>query len=162
MPQRTEAYQTIEGNLTAEGLRIGIVVSRWNDFITKALLEGALDAIRRHGGSEELVTVAWVPGSFEIPVAVKTMAQSSRFDGIVALGCVIRGATTHYDHIAGAVTSGLNSVSLETGLPVAFGVLTVESIEQAIERSGSKAGNKGAEAALVVVEMANLLRQLKA
>ena len=162
MPKRTEAYQTIEGNLTAEGLRIGIVVSRWNDFITKALLEGALDAIRRHGGSEEFVTVAWVPGSFEIPVAVKTMAQGGRFDGIVALGCVIRGATTHYDHIAGAVTSGLNSVSLDTGLPVAFGVLTVESIEQAIERAGSKAGNKGAEAALVVVEMANLLRQLKA
>lgn len=162
MPHGTETYRTIEGNITAEGLRIGIVVSRWNEFITKALLEGALDAIRRHGGNEELVTVAWVPGSFEIPVAVKTMAQDGRYDGIVALGCVIRGATTHYDHIAGAVTSGLNSVSLETGLPVAFGVLTVESIEQAIERSGSKAGNKGVEAALVVVEMANLLRQLKA
>ena len=155
-------HQQLEGNITADGLRIGIVISRWNDFITKALLDGALDAVRRHGGSEERVTVAWVPGSFEIPVAVKAMAQTGRFDGIVALGCVIRGATSHYDHIAGAVTSGLNSVSLETGLPVAFGVLTVESIEQAIERAGSKAGNKGAEAALVVMEMANLLRQIKA
>lgn len=155
------APQIIEGNLTANGLRFGIVVSRWNDFITKALLEGALDAIRRHGGHEEQVTIAWVPGSFEIPVAAKAMAVSGRFDGIVALGCVIRGATSHYDHIAGAVTSGLNSVALEAGLPVAFGVITVESIEQAIERAGSKAGNKGAEAATVVMEMANLLRQLK-
>ena len=155
-------HRMVEGNITADGLRFGIVVSRWNDFITKALLDGALDAIRRHGGDENNVTVAWVPGSFEIPVAAKTMAQSGRFDGIVALGAVIRGATSHYDHIAGAVTSGLNSVALETGLPVAFGVLTVESIEQAIERAGSKAGNKGAEAALVVMEMANLLRQLKA
>ncbi len=153
--------QIIEGNLTATGLRFGIVVSRWNDFITKALLEGALDAIRRHGGDEEQVTVAWVPGSFEIPVAAKAMAVSGKYDGIVALGCVIRGATSHYDHIAGAVTSGLNSVALESGLPVAFGVITVESIEQAIERAGSKAGNKGAEAATVVMEMANLLRQIK-
>ena len=153
--------QIIEGNLTASGLRFGIVVSRWNDFITKALLEGALDAIRRHGGNEEQVTIAWVPGSFEIPVAAKAMAMSGKYDGIVALGCVIRGATSHYDHIAGAVTSGLNSVALESGLPVAFGVITVESIEQAIERAGSKAGNKGAEAATVVMEMANLLRQLK-
>lgn len=154
-------HRTVEGNITADGLRFGIVVSRWNDFITRALLDGALDAIRRHGGDENNVTVAWVPGSFEIPVAAKTMAQSGKYDGIVALGAVIRGATSHYDHIAGAVTSGLNSVALESGLPVAFGVLTVESIEQAIERAGSKAGNKGAEAALVVMEMANLLRQLK-
>ena len=152
----------LEGNLTANGLRFGIVVSRWNDFITKALLEGALDAIRRHGGNEEQVTVAWVPGSFEIPVAAKALAMSGKYDGIVALGCVIRGATSHYDHIAGAVTSGLNSVGLESGLPIAFGVITVESIEQAIERAGSKAGNKGAEAAVVVMEMANLLRQIKA
>lgn len=155
------AQQTLEGHMNASGLSVGIVVSRWNDFITKALLEGALDALRRHGADESRITVAWVPGSFEIPVAVKTMAQTGRYDGIVALGCVIRGATTHYDHIAGAVTSGLSSLALETGLPVAFGVLTVESIEQAIERAGSKAGNKGAEAALVVVEMANLLKQIK-
>lgn len=154
-------HSVVEGNVTASGLSFGIVVSRWNDFITKALLEGALDALKRHGADESRITVAWVPGSFEIPVVAKAMATSGGFDGVIALGCVIRGATSHYDHIAGAVTSGLSSIALETGLPVAFGVLTVESIEQAIERAGSKAGNKGAEAALVVVEMANLLKQLK-
>ncbi|HZP81617.1 MAG TPA: 6,7-dimethyl-8-ribityllumazine synthase [Chthonomonadaceae bacterium] len=153
--------ETLAGHLTAQGLSFGIVVSRFNEFITKALLEGALDALRRHGADEGHITVAWVPGSFEIPVAAKALAQSGRFDGIIALGCVIRGATTHYDHIASAVTSGLSSLALESGLPVAFGVLTVESIEQGIERAGSKAGNKGAEAALVAVEMANLLKQLK-
>ena len=151
-----------DGAMTANGLSLGIVVSRWNEFITKELLEGALDALRRHGADEARITIAWVPGSFEIPVAVKAMALSGRYDGLIALGCVIRGATTHYDHIAGAVTSGLSSIALESGLPVAFGVLTVESIEQAIERAGSKAGNKGAEAALVAVEMANLLKQIRA
>ena len=151
----------VEGNLTAGGLSFGIVVSRWNDFITRALLEGALDAIRRHGGDGEQVTVVWVPGSFEIPVAVKAMAQSGRYDALIALGCVIRGATSHYDHIASAVTSGISQLALETGIPVAFGVLTVESIEQGIERAGSKAGNKGAEAAQVAMEMANLLQALK-
>jgi 6,7-dimethyl-8-ribityllumazine synthase len=151
----------VEGHLTAEGLSFGIVVSRWNEFITRALLEGALDSLRRHGADETLITVAYVPGSFEIPVALQTMAQTGRFDALIALGCVIRGATTHYDHIASAVTSGISSVSLSCGLPVAFGVITTESIEQAIERAGSKAGNKGAEAALVAMEMANLLRCLK-
>lgn len=155
------AHQTVEGNITAEGLRIGIVVSRWNEFITRPLLEGALDALRRHGGTEDAVTVVWVPGSFEIPVAIQALAKSGKFDGLVALGCIIRGATSHYDHIASAVTSGLSSVALETGLPVSFGVITVESIEQAIERAGSKAGNKGAEAALVAVEMAQVLRQFR-
>jgi 6,7-dimethyl-8-ribityllumazine synthase len=154
-------HTTLAGHLTAQGLSFGIVVSRFNEFITKALLEGALDALLRHGADESRITVAWVPGSFEIPVAAKALAQSGRFDGIIALGCVIRGATTHYDHIASAVTSGLSSLALESGLPVTFGVLTVESIEQGIERAGSKAGNKGAEAALVAVEMANLLKQLK-
>lgn len=153
--------QKIEGALIAEGLRFGIVVSRWNEFITKALLEGALDAVRRHGGSEEAVTIVWVPGSFEIPVAIQALAKTGKFDGLVALGCVIRGATSHYDHIASAVTSGISSVALETGVPVAFGVITVESIEQAIERAGSKAGNKGAEAALVAMEMAQVLRQIR-
>jgi 6,7-dimethyl-8-ribityllumazine synthase len=155
-----ENVTTLEGKMSADGLRIGIVVARWNEFITKELLTGAIDAHRRHGGDENLLTVAWVPGSFEIPVAVKAMAQSGKYDGVVALGCVIRGATTHYDHIAGSVTSGCANIALETGVPVAFGVLTTESIEQAIERAGSKAGNKGAEALLVVVEMANLLRQI--
>jgi len=151
----------VEGKMTADGLRIGIVAARWNEFITKELLQGAIDAHRRHGGDENLLTVAWVPGSFEIPIAVKAMAGSGKFDAIVALGAVIRGATTHYDHIAGSVTNGCASVALETGIPVSFGVLTTESIEQAIERAGSKAGNKGAEALLVAIEMANLLRQIK-
>jgi 6,7-dimethyl-8-ribityllumazine synthase len=160
MSETSQTVQTVEGNLLAQGLAFGIVISRWNDFITKALLEGALDALRRHGADESRITVAYVPGSFEIPVAIKALARTGRYDGLIALGCVIRGATSHYDHIAGAVTSGLNSVALESGLPVAFGVLTVESIEQAIERAGSKAGNKGAEAALVAVEMANLLKKI--
>ena len=155
------SHQVLEGQLSATGLKIGIVVSRFNDFITKALLEGAIDAIKRHGGSESEIMVAWVPGAYEIPLAVKAMTNSGKFDGVVALGCVIRGATSHYDHIASAVTSGISSVSLESGIPVAFGVITVESIEQAIERAGSKAGNKGAEAAMTVVEMANLLKQIK-
>ena len=154
-------HQVFEGNLTATGLSIGIVVSRWNDFITKALLEGALDALRRHGANEANISVAWVPGSFEIPLALQAMAQTGRYNALLALGCVIRGATSHYDHIASAVGSGVSSVSLASGLPVAFGVITVESIEQAIERAGSKAGNKGAEAAMVAVEMADLLRKIK-
>ena len=155
------AQTVIEGGMLASGLSFAIVVSRWNEFLTKELLAGALDALRRHGADESKITVAWVPGSFEIPVAAQTLAKSGRYDGVIALGAVIRGATSHYDHIAGAVTSGLSRISLDTGLPVAFGVLTVESIEQGIERSGSKAGNKGAEAALVAVEMANLLTQLR-
>ena len=155
------SHTVLEGQLIAAGLKVGIVVSRFNDFITKALLEGAIDAIRRHGGSELDITVAWVPGAYEIPIAVKAMTNAGKFDGVVALGCVIRGATSHYDHIASAVTSGISSVALESGIPVAFGVITVESIEQAIERAGSKAGNKGAEAAMTVVEMANLLKQIK-
>lgn len=154
--------KSLEGKLTAEGLSFGIVVSRFNEVITKQLLDGALDALRRHGADEARITVAWVPGSFEIPVAVKALAATGRCDALIALGCVIRGATTHYDHIASAVTAGLSRLTLDTGLPIAFGVLTVESIEQAIERAGSKAGNKGAEAALVAVEMANLLKQIQA
>ena len=154
-------HQLYEGAVTADGLSIGIVVSRWNDFITKALLSGALDAFRRHGGDEDRVSVAWVPGSFEIPVALQAMAVTGRYDALVALGCVIRGATSHYDHIASAVTGGVSNTALSNGLPVAFGVITVESIEQAIERAGSKAGNKGAEAVLVAIEMANLLRNIK-
>lgn len=150
-----------EGDLVAEGLSFGIVVSRWNEFITKALLEGALDALRRHGVADGDVAVAWVPGSFEIPVALNALAQTGRYSALLALGCVIRGATSHYDHIASAVTSGVSSAALSNGLPVSFGVITVESIEQAIERAGSKAGNKGAEAAVVAIEMANLLRKIK-
>ena len=153
---------TIEGSLVATTVRIGIVVSRWNEFITKSLLEGAMDALRRQGADTSKVVVACVPGSFEIPAAVQAMAQSGKFDAIIALGCIIRGATSHYDHIASAVTSGIASVTLSTGVPVSFGVITTESIEQAIERAGCKAGNKGAEAAMVAVEMANLLSSLRA
>ncbi|HLJ55915.1 MAG TPA: 6,7-dimethyl-8-ribityllumazine synthase [Chthonomonadaceae bacterium] len=150
-----------EGDLTAKGLSFGIVVSRWNDFITRALLDGALDTLKRHGAAEQEIAVAWVPGSFEIPLALKAMADTGRYNALIALGCVIRGATTHYDHIASAVTSGVSGAALSGGLPVAFGVITVESIEQAIERAGSKAGNKGSEAAAVAIEMASLLRKIK-
>jgi 6,7-dimethyl-8-ribityllumazine synthase len=153
---------SIEGTLNAIGLRIGIIVSRWNEFITKALLEGAMDALRRQGADITAVAVAYVPGSFEIPLAAQAMAQSGKYDAIVALGCIIRGATSHYDHIANAVTGGIASVTLATGVPISFGVITTESIEQAIERAGSKAGNKGAEAALVAVEMADLIKKLRA
>src|SRR5450432_3627064 len=124
-------HQVFEGNLSAEGLSFGIVVSRWNDFITKALLDGALDALKRHGADEANISVAWVPGSFEIPLALQTMAQTGRYAALLALGCVIRGATSHYDHIASAVTGGVGCTSLASGLPVAFGVITVETIEQA-------------------------------
>jgi|SRR5579871_3158926 len=155
------AHQTITGEMLAAGLRIGIVVGRFNEFITKALLEGALDALHRHGADEAQIGVVWVPGSFEIPIALQAMAQSRRYDALVALGCVIRGATSHYDHVASAVTGGVSSVALASSLPIAFGVLTTETIEQAIERAGTKAGNKGAEAALVAVEMANLLKQIR-
>lgn len=153
---------TIEGSLVATNVRIGIVVSRWNEFITKPLLDGAMDALRRQGADTSKVVIVGVPGSFEIPAAAQAMAQSGKFDAIVALGCVIRGATSHYDHIASAVTNGIASVTLSTGVPVSFGVITTESIEQAIERAGSKAGNKGAEAAMVAVEMANLLSSIRA
>jgi 6,7-dimethyl-8-ribityllumazine synthase len=153
--------QMVEGTLNAGGLRIGIIVSRWNEFITKALLEGAMDSLRRQGADTSAVTIASVPGSFEIPVAAQAMAQSGNFDAIVALGCIIRGETTHYDHIASAVTNGIASVTMATGVPISFGVVTTESIEQAIERAGSKAGNKGAEAALVAIEMANLLKKIR-
>lgn len=154
--------KVFEGGLTAQGLSFGIVVSRWNDFITKALLDGALDALKRHGAEETNISVAWVPGSFEIPVALQEMARTGRYSALLALGCVIRGATSHYDHISSAVTTGVSGAALATGLPISFGVITVENIEQAIERAGSKAGNKGFEAAVVAIEMADLLRKIKA
>lgn len=155
------AVRVLEGRPAGDGLTIGIVVGRFNEFITRALLDGALDALRRHGCDESRVDVAWVPGSFEIPVAARAMAETGRYDALIALGCVIRGATAHYDHVAAAVTSGVSAVALERRLPVAFGVLTVDTIEQGIERAGSKAGNKGAEAATVAIEMADLLRSIK-
>jgi 6,7-dimethyl-8-ribityllumazine synthase len=151
----------IEGNLSAEGRSFGIVASRFNDFVVKALLEGAIEAIRRHGGDAGAVDVVWVPGSYEIPVVARALALSERYDAIVCLGAVIRGATAHFDYIAGGVSGGISNVALETGVPVIFGVITTETIEQAIERAGTKMGNKGFEAAVSAMEMADLMSRLQ-
>jgi len=150
----------IEGDLSAAGRRFGIVASRFNDFIVKPLLDGALDAIRRHGGDVSAVDVAWVPGSYELPLVAKKMAVSGRYDAVIALGVVIRGATAHFEYVAGGAASGVGSIALDTNLPVIFGVLTTENIEQAIERAGTKAGNKGFEAAQTAIEMASLVERL--
>jgi 6,7-dimethyl-8-ribityllumazine synthase len=151
----------LEGNLTAKGFAFGIVASRFNEFITARLLDGALDALRRHGADEDKITVARVPGSYEIPLIAKKMAASHQFDAVICLGTVIRGATPHFEYIAGEVAKGVAMVGLETGVPVLFGVLTTDSIEQAVERAGTKAGNKGFDAACSAIEMVNLLRELK-
>lgn len=150
----------VEGNLVSSGKKYGIAVSRFNEFISSKLLGGALDALRRHGVRDEEITVAWVPGSFEIPVAVKRMAESGNYDAVIALGAVIRGSTPHFDYVAAEVSKGVAQVGLGCGIPVLFGVLTTDTIEQAIERAGTKAGNKGADAALAAIEMVNLMEQL--
>jgi 6,7-dimethyl-8-ribityllumazine synthase len=151
----------LEGHLTAQGFTFGIVASRFNDFITARLLDGALDALRRHGADEDKITVARVPGSYEIPLVAKTMAASRQYDAIICLGTVIRGATPHFEYIASEVAKGVAMAGLETGVPIAFGVLTTDSIEQAVERAGTKAGNKGFDAACSAIEMANLFREMK-
>jgi 6,7-dimethyl-8-ribityllumazine synthase len=151
---------TYEGKLTGSGLRIGIVVSRFNGTISERLLAGALDGLRRHDVADDAVDVAWVPGAFELPLAAKRMANSSRYDAVVCLGAVIRGSTPHFEYVAGHAAGGIARTSLESGLPVIFGVLTTETIEQAVERSGTKAGNKGYDAVVAAIEMANLLRLL--
>jgi 6,7-dimethyl-8-ribityllumazine synthase len=151
---------TIEGKLDAANGTWAIVVSRWNAFITSHLEGGALDVLRRMGASDESVTIIRVPGAFEVPIAVQKAAASGKYDAVIALGCVIRGATPHFDYVAGEVTKGMSRVALDTGVPVAFGVLTTDSIEQAVERAGTKAGNKGAEAALAAIEMVDVLRQM--
>ena len=151
---------TYEGRLDATGLRIAVLASRFNETITKSLLEGALSGLRRHGLDDASITVAWVPGAFELPLAAKRLAASGEYDAVVCLGAVIRGATTHYDYVCSQAASGIARASLDTGVPIIFGVLTTETIEQAIERSGTKAGNKGFDAAMAAVEMADLLRQL--
>ena len=156
-----EGVNYIEGHLSAEGKPFGIVASRFNEFIVKALLEGALDAIRRHGGDPGAIDVAWVPGSYEIPIAAREMALSGRYDAVICLGAVIRGATAHFDYVAGGAASGISEVALETGVPVIFGVITTETIEQAIERAGTKMGNKGFEAAVSAIEMADLMPKLR-
>ena len=158
----TDGANHIEGNISAEGRSFGIVASRFNDFIVKALLDGALGAIRRHGGDVGAVDVVWVPGSYEIPVVARELALSGRYDAIICLGAVIRGATAHFDYVAGGAASGISSVALETGVPVIFGVITTETIEQAIERAGTKMGNKGFEAAVSAMEMADLMLQIRA
>lgn len=150
----------IEGQLIANGMKFGLVCARFNSFMTEKLVAGALDTIVRHGGSEDLITLAYVPGSFEIPIVCKQMAKSGKYDAIIAVGAVIRGSTYHYELVSNEMAKGLAQVSLETEVPVTFGVITAESIEQAIERSGSKAGNKGAEAAMAAIEMVNVLKSL--
>jgi 6,7-dimethyl-8-ribityllumazine synthase len=154
----TKVYQ---GHLTAEGLRFGIVVSRFNEFITSKLLEGALDALERHGADMEGTEVAWVPGSFEIPLIAQKMARSKRYNAVICLGALIRGSTPHFDYLAAEVTKGAAHIALAEEIPVVFGVITTESIEQAIERAGTKMGNKGADAAITAIEMANLLSELE-
>lgn len=152
--------KNIEGKLDAKGHKIGIVVSRFNSFICERLLEGAMDALIRHGADQKDIDVVRVPGAFEIPLVVKKMVASERYDGVICLGAVIRGATPHFDYVCAEVSKGIASVSLESGKPVGFGVLTTDNIEQAIERAGSKAGNKGAESAMAVIEMLNLFKAL--
>lgn len=149
-----------EGQLVANGLRFAIVVSRFNDFITKELLSGAQDALRRHGASEEQVDIAWVPGAFEIPLIADQLAASGRYDAVITIGAVIRGSTTHYDYVCNEVAKGVSAASLRHQIPVLFGVVTTENIEQAIERAGTKAGNKGWEVAVNAIEMAHLQKQL--
>jgi len=151
--------QLFEGTLNANDLRFAIVVARWNEFITESLLKSAKRTLRRHGAED--VDVAWVPGSFELPLVAQALAESSRYDAVIALGAVIRGSTSHYDLVANGASGGLLNASLKTGVPISLGVITTENIEQAIERAGTKAGNKGQEAAVAAIEMATLLKQIK-
>lgn len=153
--------KNLQGNLQAEGLKFAIVVGRFNEFISSKLLSGALDCLSRHGADEKDMTIVWVPGAFEIPLAAQKLAGSGKYDAVICLGAVIRGATPHFDFVAAEVAKGVASVSLQTHLPVAFGVLTTDNIEQAIERAGTKAGNKGADAALTAIEMADLMKRME-
>jgi len=154
-------YRTIDGEMQARGMRIGILLGRFNSFIGDRLLEGAIDTLVRHGASEADIDVVRVPGAYEMPLAARKMAASGKYEALIALGAVIRGATPHFDYVAGECSKGLSQVSMDSGIPVGFGVLTVDTIEQAIERAGTKAGNKGADAALAAMEMVNLLRKLE-
>ncbi len=149
--------KTFEGKLIAQGLKFGIVAGRFNEFIGSKLVSGALDALYRHGAAEENIEIAWVPGAFEIPLAAKKMVKTGRYDAVICVGAVIRGSTPHFDYVANEVSKGIANVGLQTEVPVIFGVLTTDSIEQAIERAGTKAGNKGYDAAVTAIEMVNLL-----
>lgn len=153
--------RTFEGNLVGTGLKVGIVVGRFNEFITSKLLGGALDALKRHGVEEDSVDVAWVPGAFEIPLIAQKLAKSGKYDAVITLGTVIRGSTPHFDYVCNEAAKGVSSTALNTGIPVIFGVLTTDTIEQAIERAGTKAGNKGWEAAAAAIEMANLVKDIE-
>lgn len=153
--------KVFEGKLVSKEIKIGIVVSRFNEFITSKLLGGAMDGLLRHNVKEENVEVAWVPGAFEIPLIASKMAESGKYDAVICLGAVIRGSTSHYDYVCNEVSKGIASVSLESGIPVMFGVVTTENIEQAIERAGTKAGNKGYDCALGAIEMVNLIHSIE-
>jgi len=150
-----------EGHLHGQGFKVGIVVARFNEFISSKLLSGAMDALVRHGVSEDDISIAWVPGAFEIPLVAKKMAMSRRYDGILCLGCIIRGATPHFEYVAAEASKGVAQVALQSESPVAFGILTTETIEQAIERAGTKAGNKGWDAAISIIEMISLIKKLE-
>lgn len=152
--------KVFEGMLQGNGLRFGLVVSRFNEFVTRKLLDGAQDGLIRHGVNSEDIDVAWVPGSFEIPLVAKKLAQAKKYDAVICLSAVVRGGTPHFDYIAAEVSKGIASVGLETGLPVIFGVITTDNLEQAIERAGTKMGNKGFDAAISAIEMANLIKEL--
>lgn len=149
-----------EGNLLAGGLKFGIVVSRWNSFITDRMLGGAVDALKRHGAAEADIDIARVPGTWEIPVIAQKMANSGAYNAVVCIGCLIRGDTPHFDYLASEVTRGIGQIARDSGIPVTYGVITVENLEQAIDRAGAKSGNKGAEAAMAAIEMANLMKEL--
>lgn len=160
MEKGMDMAEVLEGKIAAEGFRFAVVVSRFNDFISSRLAEGALDALKRHGAAEGQISIVKVPGAFEIPLAAKKLAESGRFDAVICLGAVIRGATPHFDYVAAEVSKGIAAVALETKIPVTFGVLTTDNLEQAIERAGSKSGNKGWDAAVAAMEMVNLFRQI--
>ncbi len=153
--------KVLEGNYVGKGIKVGIVAARFNEFITSKLVSGALDGLKRHEVEEEDIELAWVPGAFEIPLAAKKMADSKKYDAVICLGAVIRGATSHYDYVCNEVSKGIASVGLNSGIPVLFGVVTTENIEQAIERAGTKAGNKGYDCALSAIEMVNLIKNMK-
>lgn len=152
--------KTLEGKLTAKNMKIAIVVARFNEFITSQLLSGCVDCLIRHEAADEDLTVAWVPGAFEIPMAAKKLAESGKYDAVICLGAVIRGATPHFDYVCAEASKGIAQVSMQTGVPVAFGVLTTENIQQAVERAGTKAGNKGVDCAMTAMEMVNLFKEM--
>lgn len=152
--------KTLEGKLTAKNMKIAIVVARFNEFITSKLLSGCIDCLIRHEAADEDLTVAWVPGAFEIPMASKKLAESGKYDAVICLGAVIRGATPHFDYVCAEASKGIAQVSMQTGVPVAFGVLTTENIQQAVERAGTKAGNKGVDCAMTAMEMVNLFKEM--